>query len=182
MGLTDCALLIIGTGGHVDEFARFVGPSTVLLAEVSDRQRASSQLANITWARLEADAKLLAEQADQDGRPLKVIRLPLPDELTVTADPSDGIYQLLQQLPELHLKGATSPIEVVLAASYSNYVVRIMRPYLRIGSRTLSEGLSVLCICLGIVCRLQMVWSLFQNTINKGVTRSLRRQTPQLSV
>lgn len=113
----------IGTGGHVDEFARFVNPTTVLLGQVSDRQRTASPLANLTWARLEEDARLLKTQTDQDGTPLTVVRLPLPDEITLMAEPTDGIYGLLQQLPALELTNSTEPIEVVLAASYSNYVI-----------------------------------------------------------
>lgn len=111
----------IGTGGHVDEFCRFVNPTTVLLAQVSDRQRAASPLANLTWARLEEDYKMLLKQTDQDGTPLKVIRLPVPDELTMKADPQDGTYDLLKQLPALKLHNET--IDIVLAASYNNYVI-----------------------------------------------------------
>jgi len=93
----------IGTGGHVDEFARFVGPSTVLLAEVSERQRAASPLSNITGMRLDQDYKMLKEQTDQDGKPLTVLRLPVPDELVIKMDKNDGTFSLLAQLPALKL-------------------------------------------------------------------------------
>jgi len=52
-----------------------------------------SPLANLTWARLEEDARLLKTQTDQDGTPLTVVRLPLPDEITVTVEPTDGICE-----------------------------------------------------------------------------------------
>eukprot|EP00040_Diaphanoeca_grandis_P013509 m.68289 g.68289 ORF g.68289 m.68289 type:complete len:441 (+) comp23941_c0_seq4:70-1392(+) len=112
----------IGTGGHVDEFTRFVGPSTVLLAQVSQRQREASPLAKLTGLRLDRDYELLKQQKDQDGNNLIVLRLPSPDELIIQMDRNDGTFSLLTQLPALGLDN-TSIIDVVIAASYNNYVI-----------------------------------------------------------
>ena len=54
----------IGTGGHVDEFCRFAGPSKVLLAQVSEAQRHRSAIAEETYQRLEENAGLTFEVLD----------------------------------------------------------------------------------------------------------------------
>ena len=57
-----------------------------------------------------------------EGRPLRVERMPFPEELTLKVNRSDEVFTLLMQLPELKLD-ADAEIEIVLAASYTNYVV-----------------------------------------------------------
>ena len=47
--------------------------------------------------------------------------MPYPEELYLTVNASDGVYGLLSQLPEI---GPLPPsISVILAASYTNYVL-----------------------------------------------------------
>lgn len=67
---------IIGddTDGHVDDIARFVGPSTVLCAYED-----SSEDEN--YSVLRENYELLCGETDQDGRPLQVIKLPMPGSL-----------------------------------------------------------------------------------------------------
>ena len=111
----------IGTGGHVDECARFIGPSSVVVPQLSQEQAARSPIAATTAQRLDANAAMLANQTDQDGTRLTVARMPYPEELYATVNASDGVYQLLAQLPEIAPLPPT--IEVVLASSYTNYVL-----------------------------------------------------------
>lgn len=59
------------THGHVDDVARFVDPTTVLVASERDRGERN-------FAILEENAKRLGAMQDQDGRPLKVVKLPMP--------------------------------------------------------------------------------------------------------
>ena len=64
---------IIGddTDGHIDDIARFVGPATVVVAYepiVSDANHAA----------LHDNYEILRQSCDQEGRPLSVIRLPMP--------------------------------------------------------------------------------------------------------
>jgi len=112
----------IGTGGHVDECARFVDPTTVILPQLTAEQAKSSPMAALTASRLDANAASLSRAVDQDGHPLSVVRMPFPDEIVMRVNRSDGVYQQLLQLPELHLSSA-GEIDVVLAASYTNYVI-----------------------------------------------------------
>jgi len=59
------------TDGHVDDVARFVNPSTVLCAYEDDPEDENYQV-------LKENYELLCQETDQDGNPLKVIKLPMP--------------------------------------------------------------------------------------------------------
>jgi agmatine deiminase len=59
------------THGHVDDLARFVDETTVVLATESNRSDAN-------FARLEDNRKRLASMTDAEGRPLRVVPLPMP--------------------------------------------------------------------------------------------------------
>lgn len=62
------------THGHVDDLARFVSPSTVVVASERDRN-----LAN--YALLAENYRLLRAMHDQDGNKLNVVKLPMPATL-----------------------------------------------------------------------------------------------------
>ena len=62
------------THGHVDDLARFVDPSTVALAMADDPH-------DENYARLKDNHDRLSRATDQDGRPLRVVPLPMPEPL-----------------------------------------------------------------------------------------------------
>jgi agmatine deiminase len=62
------------THGHVDDLARFVGPRTVALAVEDDPLDGNH-------ARLQDNLKRLQKATDQDGKPLTVVKLPMPAPL-----------------------------------------------------------------------------------------------------
>ncbi|HEX3773979.1 MAG TPA: agmatine deiminase family protein, partial [Polyangiaceae bacterium] len=59
------------TAGHIDDFARFVAPGKVVLAEETNRK-------DPNFSVLESAAKRLRAARDAKGRRLDVIRLPMP--------------------------------------------------------------------------------------------------------
>jgi agmatine deiminase len=59
------------TDGHVDDIARFVNPNTVLCAYEEDPDDENYLL-------LKENYEMLCSETDQDGLPLKVIKLPMP--------------------------------------------------------------------------------------------------------
>jgi agmatine deiminase len=59
------------THGHIDDLARFVDATTVLLATETDRTDAN-------FSRLEENRQLLAAMTDADGHPLRIVPLPMP--------------------------------------------------------------------------------------------------------
>ena len=62
------------TDGHVDDIARFVDPVTVLCAYEDDPE-------DENYLPLKHNYELLCRETDQEGRPLKVIKLPMPGAL-----------------------------------------------------------------------------------------------------
>ncbi len=67
-----------GTGGHTDEFVRFADARTVLLAWVDAREAASHPVARINLQRMQANFEILSASTDVRGRPLRVLKVPLP--------------------------------------------------------------------------------------------------------
>ncbi len=119
-GLLEDGRYGIGTGGHVDVFARFADPNTVLLAEVSEAQRNRYAIAAKTHARMERNFDILRRSTDQDGRPWRIIRVPVPDPLTVT-------YEVDRMTEEERgwFEGASSgeQVEFYLPAGYLNFII-----------------------------------------------------------
>jgi agmatine deiminase len=60
------------THGHVDDLARFVDPSTVVVAQERDKSE-------VNYEPLAENLRLLKRMTDQDGRALRVIPLPMPE-------------------------------------------------------------------------------------------------------
>lgn len=59
------------TGGHVDDFARFIAPGIVVLAEEKDRR-------DPNYRPLHAARERLSGERDARGRRLEIVRLPMP--------------------------------------------------------------------------------------------------------
>ncbi len=60
------------TDGHVDDFARFISPTKVVIAVEHDRKDENYDV-------LQENLALLKDARDQDGNPLEVIQIPMPD-------------------------------------------------------------------------------------------------------
>ena len=60
------------THGHVDDLARFVAPDTVVIASERDRSDAN-------YEPLRENLAILRGMKDQDGRPFRVLTLPMPE-------------------------------------------------------------------------------------------------------
>ncbi len=74
------------TDGHIDELARFVGPTTVVAAVENDPQDAN-------YEPLQDNLHRLAEMTEADGRPLEVVPMPMPR----------AIYYHDQRLPACYM-------------------------------------------------------------------------------
>lgn len=67
-----------GTGGHVDEFCRFVNDSTVLLAW-PDEADPTDSVQLITRQRMDVNLRILEQFRDSEGRALNIIKVPTPE-------------------------------------------------------------------------------------------------------
>ncbi len=62
------------THGHVDDLARFVNPTTVVVAQETDA-------GDVNYRPLRENLELLKTMTDQDGRQLEIVPLPMPRPL-----------------------------------------------------------------------------------------------------
>jgi agmatine deiminase len=135
----------VGTGGHTDEFVRFINPNTVLLAWVDESEKDTHPITAINYERMNENLKILEQSTDQDGKPLTVIKFPLPDPIYKSivigkkVDYTDTTYTVS---PDWFLKSETPLVGDTLlrvaASSYLNYLVTngvvVMPTYVHMGS------------------------------------------------
>lgn len=76
-----CGILGDDTDGHIDDLARFVNPTTVVCAYQENEDAADHEA-------LTENYRILCQSKDQDGNPLKIVKLPMPHVI------SDEGYQL----------------------------------------------------------------------------------------
>ncbi len=115
---------VLTTNGHVDEFARFVNDSTILLAWVKPEDRKSGVEIE-SQKRMEINYNILKNSTDQNGKPFKIIKVPMPYPVLNTLQPGDGVYDVLSELT--YKDGSKFPqgktIDVIAAASYLNFLI-----------------------------------------------------------
>ncbi|WP_157805303.1 agmatine deiminase family protein [Confluentibacter citreus] len=75
-----------GTGGHTDEFVRFANANTILLAWIDEEDINKHPLNRINHLRMLENYNILKDATDQDGKPFKIIKVPLPDVIEWTAE------------------------------------------------------------------------------------------------
>lgn len=110
----------IGTGGHVDVFARFADERTILLAQVDDEQRDASPIARETHRRMEENFRILSAARDESGRPFRILRVPVPDLMTAVIS-----YDSLSPIERSWFEGAKpgEDIEFYLPGGYLNFII-----------------------------------------------------------
>ncbi|MEI6886530.1 MAG: agmatine deiminase family protein, partial [Bacteroidota bacterium] len=69
----------VGIGGHTDEFVRFSGPNTILLAWVDEKEKDLNPVNRMNYERLNENFNILRMSTDQDGKPFTIVKVPLPD-------------------------------------------------------------------------------------------------------
>ena len=116
------AYTVVTTNGHIDEFARFVNHSTILLAQI-DSTEFDDPIAFENHKRIEENYRILLNATDQDGKPFTIIRMPLPGTIFSTMKPGDYVYDYIKTLD--YKDGSTFPngdsVKVIAALSYLNY-------------------------------------------------------------
>jgi agmatine deiminase len=110
-----------GANMHVDELARFVDETTVVLPYIDKKDIDKSPVDKLNYPMLEANLKILQNATTADGKKLKIVRIPMPEieqlKFTITVDDSN----LRIHARDGFKKGDT--IYRVPAASYVNFFV-----------------------------------------------------------
>jgi len=79
------------TKGHINEIARFADPNTVLLAQVLPEDKDTNSYSQSSYWRLEENYNILLKSTDQDGKPFRIIRIPMPPTLYGEVDDTGKI-------------------------------------------------------------------------------------------
>ena len=119
----------IGTGGHTDEFVRFVNANTILLAWVDEEEKDKHLINQLNYERMSENLKILEASTDQDGRRFRIIKVPHPNvierPIIVSEEKSDSIFSRIPPnnfLPEERPAIGDTLIQVS-ASSYLNFLV-----------------------------------------------------------
>jgi agmatine deiminase len=134
-----------GTGGHTDEYVRFADPKTILLAWVDERERGKNPLNEINYQRMSENLRILEQATDQDGKPLRIIKVPLPDPIlrpiTIVEKKSENDTTLdfsVRRFPKKDGWKIGDTAMRVSASSYLNYFatngVVLLPTYVQMGS------------------------------------------------
>jgi len=126
------ALRSASANGHIDEFCRFVSSNTILLAEVTQEEANSSFSQKINKARLDICFKILSNETDADGKPFKIVRIPVAEPIYLEAPENSRIYKNIIEMKrivqlESLLDGssflAADTICILPALSYCNFSI-----------------------------------------------------------
>ena len=109
----------IGTGGHIDEFCRFVNGNTVLLAAVDAKDTIGNEISKVSYFRMEANYQLLQQSTTADGKPFEIIRLLAGPLMTKKLS-----YSNLSKEEKYWFYNVTNDsVEFYLATGYMNFVI-----------------------------------------------------------
>lgn len=118
-----------GTGGHTDEFVRFADARTVLLAWPEDDEAARHPVARLNRVRMQRNFEILSRATDAEGRPLRVLKLPLPRIverrvfLSAASDPGWSQQWSAAWFPAREGRREGDPVMQVAITSTLNFVV-----------------------------------------------------------
>jgi agmatine deiminase len=118
--------------GHVDEFCRFIGSNTILLAEITEEEALKSELHRINKDRLDACYNILKQETDTNGNPFEIIRIPTPEPQFFQAIEEEEIIKQINSLKKLFnanklIDGKDYPnaddLKLLPALSYCNFSI-----------------------------------------------------------
>ncbi|HRK53539.1 MAG TPA: agmatine deiminase family protein [Cyclobacteriaceae bacterium] len=118
-GKLDNGIYGIGTGGHIDEFCRFVNTNTVLLAEVNAMDTIGDEIAKESFLRLEESYQILKQSSTADGKSLEIIRLPTGPMMTKKVN----LTSLNKEEQSWFENPSSDSVEFYLATGYMNFVI-----------------------------------------------------------
>ncbi|MEO7394018.1 MAG: agmatine deiminase family protein [Chitinophagaceae bacterium] len=119
-----------GTGGHTDEFVRFVNEKTILLAWVDEKEKNLNPINQMNYDRMNENYNILKAAKDQDGKSFNIIKVPLPDLVTKRILAREKIdstevtfdVEVRSFIPSEKPKAGDTLLRVP-ASSYMNYLV-----------------------------------------------------------
>ena len=127
---TGTAYRASSANGHIDEMCRFVSEDTVLLDEVTEEEAAKSEIDRLNKERLDAAYEVLKNETTADGRPLKIVRIPMAIPFYYEIDEGDYLHEVWQETALEMADGLpdgtpfpTGKMTVLPAMSYCNFLI-----------------------------------------------------------
>ncbi|HEU4472673.1 MAG TPA: agmatine deiminase family protein [Flavisolibacter sp.] len=118
-GLLEDGRYGIGTGGHIDEFCRFVDAETVLLTAIPPEDTVDNPILKSSFKRMEENLAVLQKSSLQDGRPFKIIRIPAGPLMTKKL-----LYSSLNSEEKSWFENVRSDsVEFYLTTGYMNFII-----------------------------------------------------------
>ncbi|MBL7979221.1 MAG: agmatine deiminase family protein [Bacteroidetes Order II. Incertae sedis bacterium] len=116
---------VVTTNGHIDEHVRFIDAQTIAVAEV-DPSDMDDPIAVENKKRIDENLEILRNATDQDEKPFKIVRMPMPRSIIRMQKPGDGTYDYIATM-EYKKTGIPfpvgRPVATVAAASYLNFLI-----------------------------------------------------------
>ncbi len=117
----------MGAGGHTDEFVKFTDPHTILLAWQEKNAAEEHPVERINRERMEANYRILAQATDQDGKPFRVIKVPMPTIIErklvlVPKEDKESMWKATA-FPASEGRKVGDEVRQVAAATYMNFVI-----------------------------------------------------------
>lgn len=119
----------MGTGGHTDEFVRFADARTILLAWVDESEVHEHPYNKLNYEPMSKSYEILKNATDQDGKPFKIIKIPMPYYQEKPLVVSDSLYDEHHiqindfSYADRHLIKIGDTLMHVAASSYMNFLV-----------------------------------------------------------
>ncbi|HRG32668.1 MAG: agmatine deiminase family protein [Saprospiraceae bacterium] len=117
----------IGTGGHTDEFVRFVDPKTILLAWIPEEEKNLNPITRLNFQRMSKNYEILKSSRNEQGEEFKILKVPLPKTVMQKIRINKGNeWDTTLNIPEMMFKpadgwNAGDSVFRVAATSYLNY-------------------------------------------------------------
>lgn len=131
--------------GHMDEMARFTDSNTIVLGEVTEEEARESELSRRNKERFDMAYEALKNATDAEGKPIRIIRLPVPEheylEMDIKAHPESELAAFWRGYPKM-FDNSPVPQDVghchwIAGTSYTNFLITnkkvLMQKYYREG-------------------------------------------------
>ncbi len=112
-----------GTGGHSDEFVRFVNDTTVFLAWEFSSPDTAFPLRQMNIKSMKINLDILENTRDWRGKKIQVVKMPIPVLFYKMSELDRGTYDYLRsEYPNLDID-LGQEIKIVACAGYLNYLI-----------------------------------------------------------
>ena len=115
----------VGTGGHIDEFVKFIDDNTILLSEVTKEEARDNKVARINRDILENAYNILRKATNINNKKFTIKRIPEGPLIYTIIKPGQYAYDAIKDLKyedgSIFPKG--KPVELMAATSYVNFLI-----------------------------------------------------------